>query len=78
MKSQIFQLAAHVLVLSAMSASAAIRYVRVNSANPTSPPTNWTNAATTIQSLLTQQTGGMSGCDAKSDSFKFLTIKGPA
>ena len=52
MNSKILQLAAHVLVLSAMSASAAIRYVNVNSANPASPYTNWTTAATTIQDTV--------------------------
>ena len=48
-KPQILQLAAHVLVLRAMSDSAAIRYVNVNSASPAPPYTNWTTAATTIQ-----------------------------
>ena len=58
MKSQILQLAAHVLVLSAMSASAAIRYVNVNSASPTPPYTNWTTAATTIQDAVDAAVAG--------------------
>jgi hypothetical protein len=58
MKSQILQLAAHVLVLSAMSASAAIRYVNVNSTSPTPPYTNWTTAATTIQDAVDAAVAG--------------------
>ena len=58
MKSQILQLAAHVLVLSAMSASAAIRYVNVNSASPAPPYTNWTTAATTIQDAVDAAVAG--------------------
>jgi len=49
MKSQILRLTANVLVLSAMSASAAIRYVDVNRGSPTPPYTDWTTAATTIR-----------------------------
>ena len=52
MKSKILQPAAHVLVLSAMSASAAVRYVNVNSANSTPPYTNWATAAVTIQDAV--------------------------
>ena len=52
MKSHILQLTVHVLVLSAMSAPAAIRYVNVNSASPALPYTNWTTAAKTIQAAV--------------------------
>jgi hypothetical protein len=48
----------HVLVLSAMSASAAIRYVNVNSASPAPPYTNWTTAATTIQDAVDAAVAG--------------------
>jgi len=52
MKSPILQLTAHVLVLSAMSASAAIRYVDVSSGSAAPPYTNWTSAATSIQDAV--------------------------
>src|SRR3989442_1161449 len=58
MKPQILQLAANVLVLCAMSASAAIRYVNVNSASPTPPYNNWTAAATTIQDAVDAAVAG--------------------
>src|SRR5437867_3564612 len=58
MNSQILNLAAHVLVLSAMSASAAIRYVNVSSASPTSPYSNWTTAATNIQAAVDAAVAG--------------------
>ena len=52
MKSHILRLAASVLVLSTMSAGAAIRYVNVSSASPAPPYTNWTTAAKTIQDAV--------------------------
>ena len=58
LKSQILQLAAHVLVLSAMNASAAIRYMNVNSANPTPPYNNWTTAVATIQDAVDAAVAG--------------------
>src|SRR5438034_2940370 len=51
-KFKVLQLAAHVVVLSAMSASATIRYVNVNSASPTAPYINWATASTTIQDAV--------------------------
>src|SRR5437870_9651146 len=58
MKTPILQLTVNVLVLSAMSASAAIRYVDVNSGSPTSPYTDWANAATTIQDAVDAAVAG--------------------
>src|SRR2546425_391281 len=58
MKSKILQLAASVPVLSAMSASGAIRYVDVNNGAPTPPYTNWTSAATTIQDAVDAAVAG--------------------
>ena len=58
MKSKILELTAHVLVLLTMNASAAIRYVNVNSASPTSPYTNWATAATTIQDAVDAAVAG--------------------
>ena len=58
MKPHLLQLAAHVLVFSAMSASAAIRYVNVNSASPAPPYNNWTTAATTIQAAVDAAVAG--------------------
>jgi hypothetical protein len=58
MKSPVLQLAAFVLVLATMSASAAIRYVDVISANPTPPYTNWATASTTIQAAVDEAVAG--------------------
>ena len=58
MKSRVLQLAANVLALSAVSASAAIHYVDLNSANPTPPYNNWTTAATTIQAAVDAAVAG--------------------
>jgi hypothetical protein len=44
--------------LPGMSASAVIRYVNVNSANPASPYINWTTAATTIQNAVDAAVAG--------------------
>ena len=52
LKSKILQLTTNLLLLSAMSASAANRYVNVNNASPTPPYNNWTTAATTIQDAV--------------------------
>jgi hypothetical protein len=58
MNPRILQLAAHILLLSAMSASAGIRYVDVSSAHPTPPYTSWTTAATTIQDAVDAAVAG--------------------
>ena len=58
MKSKILQLTAYVLVLSAMSASAAIRYVNLNNASPAPPYHNWTTAAATIQDAVDAAVAG--------------------
>jgi len=57
MKSQMLQLTANVLVLSAMSASAAIRCVDVSSSSAAPPYTNWTTAATAIQDAVDAAVG---------------------
>jgi len=64
MKSQILQLAATVLVLSAMSASTAIRYVNVNSA-ATEGGGAWggtLNYCTLTGNSAASEGGGVSGC----------------
>jgi hypothetical protein len=58
MTCQIHQLAASVLVLSAMSAAATVRYVDVNSPSPARPFTNWTTAAPTIQYAIDAAAAG--------------------
>jgi hypothetical protein len=45
-------LALAVVLLSANSPFAALRYVDLNSANPTPPYTNWATAAETIQDVV--------------------------
>jgi parallel beta-helix repeat protein len=58
MKSYFFQLTTNLLMLSAMSASAAVRYVNVNSPSRTPPFTNWTTAATNIQDAVNVAVAG--------------------
>jgi hypothetical protein len=58
MKLQICQLAVRLVVLSATCASAAVRYVDVNSVNPSPPYTNWTTAASSLQDAVDAAAAG--------------------
>src|SRR6266436_1262285 len=55
---RIWGLGGSMLLVIAGSASAAVRYVDVNSTNATPPYTNWTTAATTIQDAVDAAVAG--------------------
>src|SRR6266571_318340 len=58
MNSHILQLTTNFLVLWTTTAWATVRYVDVNSANPTPPYTNWATAARVIQEAVDAAAAG--------------------